>query len=78
MIVREIECKSILTKCGIEAVDYALTPYVGCGHGCVYCCATTTLDDEVRRCFEPRSSSIPARLTTQADEWYTDQHGLHG
>ena len=39
MIVREIECQSILTKSGIEVVDYALNPYVGCGHGCVYCYA---------------------------------------
>ena len=39
VIVREIECKSILTKSGIEAVDYALNPYVGCEHGCVYCYA---------------------------------------
>ena len=39
MIVTEIECKSILTKSGIEAVDYAINPYVGCGHGCVYCYA---------------------------------------
>jgi len=40
MIIRDIECKSILTKSGIEGVDYALNPYVGCGHGCVYCYAT--------------------------------------
>jgi len=40
VIVREIECKSILTRSGIEGVDYALNPYVGCGHGCVYCYAT--------------------------------------
>jgi DNA repair photolyase len=40
MIVREIECKSILTKSGIEGVDYAINPYVGCAHGCVYCYAT--------------------------------------
>ena len=40
MIVKEIECKSILTKSGIEGVDYALNPYVGCGHGCVYCYAS--------------------------------------
>jgi DNA repair photolyase len=40
VIVREIECKSILTKSGIEGVDYALNPYVGCGHGCVYCYAS--------------------------------------
>jgi DNA repair photolyase len=40
VIVREIECKSILTKSGIEGVDYAVNPYVGCQHGCVYCYAT--------------------------------------
>jgi DNA repair photolyase len=40
VIVREIECKSVLTKSGIEGVDYALNPYVGCAHGCVYCYAS--------------------------------------
>ena len=40
MIVREIECKSILTRSGIEGVDYALNPYVGCQHACAYCYAT--------------------------------------
>jgi DNA repair photolyase len=39
MKVTEINCKSILTKSGIEGIDYALNPYVGCGHGCVYCYA---------------------------------------
>ncbi len=40
MIVREIECKSLLTKSGISSIDYALNPYVGCAHGCVYCYAS--------------------------------------
>lgn len=40
LIVREIECRSLLTKSGIGGVDYALNPYVGCGHACVYCYAT--------------------------------------
>jgi DNA repair photolyase len=39
MIVREISCKSILTHCRISGVDYALNPYVGCQHGCIYCYA---------------------------------------
>jgi DNA repair photolyase len=39
LIIREIECKSILSKSGIPGVDYALNPYVGCAHGCVYCYA---------------------------------------
>jgi DNA repair photolyase len=38
-VVREIQCKSILTKSGIEGVDYAINPYVGCAHGCAYCYA---------------------------------------
>ena len=40
LVVREVECKSILTKSGIPSVDYAINPYVGCEHGCVYCYAT--------------------------------------
>lgn len=39
VIVQSIECKSVLTKSGITGVDYALNPYVGCAHGCVYCYA---------------------------------------
>lgn len=34
---REIEARSVLSKSGISAVTYALNPYVGCQHGCVYC-----------------------------------------
>jgi DNA repair photolyase len=39
LIIGEIQCKSILTKSGIEGVDYAINPYVGCAHGCTYCYA---------------------------------------
>lgn len=39
-VVREIACRSILTKSGIDGVDYALNPYTGCEHGCAYCYAT--------------------------------------
>ncbi|MEN6373418.1 MAG: radical SAM protein [Smithella sp.] len=37
MIIREIEVKSILSKSRVY--DYALNPYVGCQHECVYCYA---------------------------------------
>ena len=37
MIIKEREAKSILSKSQIY--DYALNPYVGCGHACVYCYA---------------------------------------
>jgi len=37
--VKEILCRSILNKCGIEGIDYSLNPYIGCEHGCIYCYA---------------------------------------
>jgi DNA repair photolyase len=37
MKIREIKAKSILSKS--QVYDYALNPYVGCRHGCVYCYA---------------------------------------
>lgn len=37
MKVREIKAKGILSKS--QVYDYALNPYVGCQHGCVYCYA---------------------------------------
>jgi DNA repair photolyase len=44
-MVREIRtftvpCRSVLTKSKIPSIDYALNPYLGCQHGCVYCYAT--------------------------------------
>jgi DNA repair photolyase len=36
--IREIQCKSVLSKTGLPA-DYAINCYVGCGHGCAYCYA---------------------------------------
>jgi len=37
MKIREIKAKSILSRSRV--FDYALNPYVGCEHGCVYCYA---------------------------------------
>lgn len=36
-VIREIECVSILNRSGIPSVDYAINPYTGCEHGCIYC-----------------------------------------
>ena len=35
--VREVACKTLLNKCGID--DYSFNCYVGCSHGCGYCYA---------------------------------------
>lgn len=37
MIAREITARSILSRSRVH--DYAVNPYVGCGHGCRYCYA---------------------------------------
>lgn len=39
MKIREIECKSAIGKCGFPGGGLAINPYIGCGHGCVYCYA---------------------------------------
>jgi DNA repair photolyase len=37
--IGETTCKTIINKSGIEGVDYAVNPYIGCTHGCTYCYA---------------------------------------
>lgn len=37
--ITEVECRNALVKSRIEGMDYALNPYTGCQHGCVYCYA---------------------------------------
>jgi len=37
VIVRDVECKSVLNKSALA--DYCINPYIGCQHGCKYCYA---------------------------------------
>ena len=48
MVVRYFEtlCRSALVRSKLGGLDYALNPYVGCEHGCLYCYARHTLRDE--------------------------------
>lgn len=39
MLLRKIMCRSILSPSNIPDVKYAINPYVGCEHGCLYCYA---------------------------------------
>lgn len=39
MKIREITCKSAISACGFPGGGWAINPYVGCLHGCVYCYA---------------------------------------
>ena len=36
---RIVECKKALSPSKLPGIDYALNPYGGCAHGCVYCYA---------------------------------------
>lgn len=38
--VVQIHAKSILNKSGIQGVDFAINPYTGCTHNCMYCYAS--------------------------------------
>jgi len=37
MIIKEIKCKSALSKSNLPGLDYSLNPYRGCQHNCAYC-----------------------------------------
>jgi len=37
--IKEIEVRSILSRCGIYGVDYSINPYIGCELNCAYCFA---------------------------------------
>ena len=39
-MVRDVVCKSAMTRTGIAGVEYAINPYTGCAHACVYCYAS--------------------------------------
>ena len=39
MKISEVYCKNALSRSKISGMDYALNPYIGCEHGCVYCYA---------------------------------------
>ena len=35
--IKEVSCKTALSKSLLPGLDYSLNPYYGCQHGCVYC-----------------------------------------
>jgi DNA repair photolyase len=37
MKIREIKCKTALSKSNLPGLDYSLNPYRGCEHSCCYC-----------------------------------------
>lgn len=39
----EVSCSSALSPSGLPGLDYALNPYKGCEHGCLYCYSPSLL-----------------------------------
>ena len=39
MQVAKVRAKNILSRSKIGSGGYAINPYVGCSHGCIYCYA---------------------------------------
>lgn len=39
MIIKEIQTKNLIVKSGIPGVEFAVNPYTGCPHKCLYCYA---------------------------------------
>ena len=39
MEVKEVKCKTIMSKSGLHDSDFSINPYRGCEHNCVYCYA---------------------------------------
>jgi DNA repair photolyase len=44
--VKLISCTTALSKSGLYDIDYALNPYKGCAHGCLYCYAPDIIKRE--------------------------------
>lgn len=67
VVVREVQCRNLLNRCGID--DYSFNCYVGCGHGCGYCYARFMQrfhphDEEWGRFVDVRVNAVQA-LTRQ-------------
>lgn len=61
-----VECRRALSPSGLPHIDYALNPYGGCEHGCVYCYApevTRTPWEEWRKVRV--RENIPERLSRE-------------
>ena len=46
MKVRDVKASAALSRSRLPGLDFALNPYRGCGHGCVYCYAADVLREK--------------------------------
>ena len=61
-----VECRKALSPSGLPGLDYALNPYTGCEHGCVYCYAPGVTHNDLRTWRVVRvKRNIPERLARE-------------
>jgi DNA repair photolyase len=63
--VVEVKCRSALSRSGLSNLQYALNPYRGCEHGCLYCYAPAVLHYEGKSpwgCFVEARTNMPVVL----------------
>ena len=46
MDVKEVKCKTIMSKSGLHDSDFSINPYRGCEHNCFYCYAPFVLREK--------------------------------
>jgi DNA repair photolyase len=67
MIIREVTCKTALSRSGLPEYDYSLNPYRGCAHGCSYCYVPNIIHVPRKDwgCFVEAKMNIPRILAKQ-------------
>jgi DNA repair photolyase len=67
MEIKEIICKTALSKSSLPGLDYSLNPYKGCQHGCIYCYVPNVLriDRSSWGSFVEVRSNIPVVLAKE-------------
>lgn len=67
MKIREVKCKTALSKSSLPGLDYSLNPYRGCQHSCAYCYVPNIL--RIKRqewgCFVDCKTNIPLVLSKE-------------
>jgi len=67
MEIREITCKTALSKSSLPGLDYSLNPYRGCQHKCAYCYVPNVLRIPRSKwgCFVDIKMNIPVILSKE-------------
>jgi len=67
--VRPVQCRSALSRSRLPGLEFALNPYIGCEHACVYCYAPYVMNRDPRAWGGPIEAkmNIPTLLAKEVD-----------